>query len=167
MFKLKKKKRYCHVEHSLWRGIISADHMTHLHDHPVIHSASTNRRTARRQWSAALWVKSTGSSGYEQWSSGTAGSALQSWRKKTKQEVQSGTCDIFVHLGNLCWHFNSVCTENVLQWRGGKKIYGNSLKNWGKPIFFFFVWFLFSVLIVIVHACLFREEDTLVFLFEM
>lgn len=27
--------------------------------------------------------------------------------------------------------------------------------------------FLFSVLIVIVHACLFREGDMLVFLFEM
>lgn len=37
----------------------------------------------------------------------------------------------------------------------------------GESQYFFFVWFLFSVLIVIVHACLFREEDTLVFLFEM
>lgn len=31
----------------------------------------------------------------------------------------------------------------------------------------FFCLVSFSVLIVIVHACLFREEDTLVFLFEM
>lgn len=74
--------------------------MTPLHDHPVIHSASTNRRTARRKWSAALWVKATDSSGYEQWSSGTAGSVLQCWRKKkTKKQNRKYKVE---HVTYLC-----------------------------------------------------------------
>lgn len=43
----------------------------------------------------------------------------------------------------------------------GKKnyTYGNSLKSWGRPTKKFFSFLFFSVLIVIVHACLSREGD--------
>lgn len=49
--------------------------------------------------------------------------------------------------------------------RGKKDLWQLTQKLGKANIFFCLV--SFSVLIVIVHACLFREEDTLVFLFEM
>lgn len=39
------------------------------------------------------------------------------YKRRKKQEIHSRTCDIFVHLRNLCWDFHYVCTENVLQWK--------------------------------------------------
>lgn len=80
-----------------------------------------------------------------------------------KQGVQNGTCDIFVHLRSFCWDFDCVCTENVLQWKKKTYTLGNSLKieEGQKKID------LFSVLNVIVHACLSREGDRFVFRFEM
>lgn len=54
--KKKKKRQYCHLgqQFTLW-SIISTNHMTPLCDHPVIHSASTNRHAAWRKGRAGLW----------------------------------------------------------------------------------------------------------------
>lgn len=81
--------------------------------------------------------------------------------EKTKQEVQNRTWHLCIW-ETFVWDFDSVLMENVLQWKKNHT-YGNSLKNRGqtnKKMFFFLV------LIVIVHACLFREEDMFV-IFEM
>lgn len=70
-----------------------------------------------------------------------------------EREMQNGTCYISVHLRNFCSDTDSVCTENVLHWKK-KYTYGNSLKIWvGQQNI------VFSVLIVIVHACLSGEGD--------
>lgn len=42
------------ANHSLW-STISSNHMTPLCDHPVIHSALTNKHAAWRKRSAGLW----------------------------------------------------------------------------------------------------------------
>lgn len=49
----------------------------------------------------------------------------------------------------------------------GEKRFMATHSKIGESQYLFFFLVSFSVLIVIVHACLFREEDTLVFLFEM
>lgn len=88
---------------------------------------------------------------------GTASSSVE------EKKVQKRTCDIFVHLRHFCWDLDSVCTENVLQWK--KKNYTYGTQNWGGPTKNCFILF-FSVLIVIVHACLSREGDMFVILLE-
>lgn len=90
------------------------------------------------------------------------------YKRGKKQEIHSGTCDIFVHLRNLCWDFHYVCTENVLQWKKELHLW-RLTQEWDRPrkkICFIFSLFI-SVLIVIVHACLYREGDIFVFLFEI
>lgn len=57
-----------------------------------------------------------------------------------KQEVQNGTCDIFVHLRNFCLRFWFCLYRECFAMEKKNYTYGNSLKNWGRPtknVFFF------------------------------
>lgn len=138
---------------SLW-SIISTNHMTPLCDHPVIHSALTNKHAAAwKERRAGLWENAV----LQDISGGEALAQLaqlSSVEEKIKQEVQNGTCDIFVHLRNFLLRFGFCLYRECFAMEKKKNnTYGNSLKIGG----IFFIFSFFSVLIVIVHACLSRE----------
>lgn len=74
----------------LW-NIISADHMTPLRDHPVIHYALTNKHTAWRKRRAALWMKSTDLLGANSKALAQPAQLCSAGGKKKKnQDVQNG-----------------------------------------------------------------------------
>lgn len=78
-------------------------------DRPVILYASTDGLAALWEMTAGCGWKCRSWSKYRH-------SKLDSgvWNTYDEQKVQQNrTCDLFVHLENFCWDFNSVCTENV------------------------------------------------------
>lgn len=80
----------------LW-SIISADHMTPLRDHPVIHYASTNKHTARRKRGAALWVESTDPLG-----ANSEGLAQPAQRRSAGEKKKQNRMYKIEHVAYLC-----------------------------------------------------------------
>lgn len=108
---------------SMW-SIISTNHMTPLCDHLAIHSALTNKQ--QHGGRGELDCGKCRFSEYKQWCFGTASSRLLCGRVEKNRKYKVGHVT-FVHLRIFCWDFDSVRTENVLQWKKNYN-YGNSLK---------------------------------------
>lgn len=112
-------------------------------------------------WFIMLWTKTRSMEGEQLWGGGKAGfldirRSAHSTKLCSVEELREGRKYIMWHLciwETFCWDLDSVCTENVLQWEKKLHTYGNSLKIGGEISSFF------KMLIVIVHACLSREED--------
>lgn len=110
--------------HSLW-SIISTNLMTPLRDHPVIHSALTNRHAALNKRSAGLWgIKRRSFWNVPLWHDTSHPSSVEEGENR-KCRTEHVT---FAHLRIFCSDFGSVCTENVFAIGKKNYSYGNTLK---------------------------------------
>lgn len=102
----KKRKRRCfpHPGQVINSRVSSQQITSPLCDRPVILSASTDGLAAPWETTAGMWLKCRFWSKHRH-------SKLDSGVRNTydEQKVQQNrTCDLFVHLENFCWDFNSV-----------------------------------------------------------